>query len=120
MWRGTLATARRERRAGTRKELENAPSISGFPGLEYRLALEVILYIPCSVENTHNFDPAGDRSIKNDVSAKGKTLNPGSELLPMTSRARLAAKHLHCLVEFVDKGIRIRHAVIRNVAPNLG
>jgi hypothetical protein len=84
------------------------------------LALEDILYIPCSVQNTHNFNPAGDRSIKNDVSAKGKTLNPGSQLLPMTSRARLAAKHLHCLVEFIDKGIRIRHAVIRNVAPNLG
>ena len=64
--------------------------------------LENILDIPGSVQNTHNFDPAGDRSIKNDVSAKGKTLNPGSELLPMASRARLAAKHLHCLVEFVE------------------
>ena len=82
--------------------------------------LENILDIPGSVQDTHNFNPAGDCSVENDVSAKGKTLNSRSQLLPTTSRARLAAEHFHCLVEFVDKGVGIRHAVIRNVAPNLG
>jgi hypothetical protein len=84
------------------------------------LAAENIFYIPGSVQDTHNFNPTGDRPIENDVSAKGKTLNPGSNLLPMTSRAGLAAEHLHRLVEFVDKRIRIRQAIIRNIAPNLG
>jgi hypothetical protein len=28
------------------------------------------------VQDTHNFNPASDRSVENDVSAKGKTLNP--------------------------------------------
>ena len=81
--------------------------------------LENILDIPGSVQNTHNFNAASYRSVENDVSAEGKTLNPRSQLLATPSRARLAAEHFHCLVEFVDKGVSIRHAVISNVAPNL-
>src|SRR5580698_10133026 len=81
--------------------------------------LENILDIPGSVQNTHNFNAASYRSVENDVSAEGKTLNPRSQILATPSRARLAAEHCHCLVEFVDKGVSIRHAVISNVAPNL-
>ncbi len=83
------------------------------------LALKKILDVPSTVQHTDNFNRAGDSTVENDVTAQEKTLNPWSQLLSVAPRARLASQHLNRLVEFVDKGVRIRHAVISNVAPNL-
>lgn len=83
------------------------------------LPLENILDVPGTVQYTDNFNRAADHSVENDVSAKGKTLHPRSQLLSLAPQARLAGQQLHRLAEFVDKRVRIRHAVISNVAPNL-
>jgi hypothetical protein len=83
------------------------------------LALENILDVPSTMQHTDNFNCTGDHSVENDVAAKGKTLNSRSQFLSLTPRARLAAKHLNRLVEFVDEGVSIRDAVISDVAPNL-
>src|SRR6266702_1880831 len=83
-----------------------------------RLALEDILDVPSAVQHTDNFNRTGDNTVENDVAAEGKTLNPWSSLFPVASRARLAGKRLNRVVEFVDKGVRIRQTVIGNVARN--
>jgi|SRR5580704_1480753 hypothetical protein len=71
-----------------------------------------------SMEHADDFDRSGDHSIENDVAAKGKTLNPGSQLFPVAPRTGIAGQQLNGFVEFVDKGVRTRHTVIRDVAPN--
>jgi hypothetical protein len=83
------------------------------------LALENILDVLGTVQYADNFNRAGDHTVENDVPAKGKTLNPWSQLFSVAPQAWLAAQQLNRLVESIDKGIRIRHAVIGNVTPNL-
>jgi hypothetical protein len=48
---------------------------------------------------------------------KGKLRIPGAN--SSAPRAGLAGQQFNRLVDFVDKSVRIRHAVISNVAPNL-
>ena len=84
--------------------------------LSSQLAFENTLDVPSTVQHTNNFNRAGDTTVENDVAADGKTLNPRSQLLSLASRAGLAGKRLNRLVEFVDIGVRIRPAVIGNVA----
>jgi hypothetical protein len=83
------------------------------------LALENIFDIPCAVKYADNFSRRRGDSIENDVPAKGKTLNARSQLISVTPQAGLAGQQFHRLVDFVDKTIRTRLAVISNVAPNL-
>ncbi len=83
------------------------------------LTLENILDVPGAVQYTDNFNRTADHSVENDVPAKGKTLHPRRQLLSVATRAGLAGQQLHRFVESVYKGVRIRHAVIGNVTPNL-
>ncbi len=76
------------------------------------LTLEDNLDIPCAMKYTDNFHRAGDYSIENNVSNNGKTLNPRSQLTSVTPQAGLTGQQFHRLVDFVDKTVRIRFAVI--------
>jgi hypothetical protein len=71
------------------------------------------------VQYTDNFNRAGDYSIENNVPANGKTLNLRRQFFSVAPRAGLAGQQLNRLVDFVDKTVRIRHAVISDVTPNL-
>jgi hypothetical protein len=61
------------------------------------LALENILDVPGTVEHTDNLNSVGDRSVENDVAAKGKTLNSRSQFLSLAPRARLVGEQLNRL-----------------------
>jgi hypothetical protein len=83
------------------------------------LALENIFDIPCAVQYADNFSRRRGNSIENDIPANGKTLNAWSQLISPTPQAGLVGQQFHRLVDFVDKSVRMRLAVISNVAPNL-
>jgi hypothetical protein len=82
-------------------------------------ALENILDIPSAVQNTDNFNCAANDSTENDVPANCKTLNSRNQLFSVAPQAGLTGQQFHGLVDFVDKSIRIRLAIISNVAPNI-
>ena len=83
------------------------------------LTLENIFDIACAVQDTDDFSRRLGNSIENDIPANGKALNTRSQLISPTPQAGLAGKQFHRLVDFVDKSVRMRLAVISNVAPNV-
>ena len=83
------------------------------------MALENILDVPCAVQYTDNFNRSGHYSIENDVPVDWKALNPWSQLISVTPQAGLTSQQFHCLVDFIDKTIGIRFAVISDVAPSV-
>jgi len=98
----------RERRQAASFQSENRSS----------LVVEDIFDVSGAVQYADNFDRSRDGAVEKDVAAVGKTLNPRSQLLPAPAQTGLAPQRLNGFVEFIDEGVCVGHAVIRNVAPD--
>ena len=69
------------------------------------------------MEDANDLKIVGMFPVRDNVALIRKASNSRSQFFALTP-AWIAAKLLHCLVELVDKNIRVFDAIVRNAIPD--